>query len=898
MRRLRALFLRLGGLIRKECRERELSAEIESHLALHIDDNIRAGMSLQEARREALMKLGGVEQTKEVYRDRRGLPLLETLLQDLRFGLRILRRNPGFTSVAVLTLALGIGANTAIFSVVNSVLLRPLSYRNPEQVYLIREIVPEWTRNYPVLPANLPDYQIWKKECRSFEEIALAEATDSDLSGSGEAEELHGARISANLLDLLGAQLTLGRSFLPEEDQAGHGNVVVLTDAFWRARFGGDPAIVGHSITLDGEPHTIVGVVSPSFHFPKEMGTMIKFGPRTDFFRPLGGARFNEQGLIGDFDFAAIARLKRGVQPAQAVAELNVVQAAIAKAANQDVHLRAEIVPLAEEIVGPARKGLLLLLAAVGAVLLIVCVNLSNLLLARVPSRMREAAIRTALGATRSNLVRQMLTESLLIAFLGGFLGTVLAVVGLRSLSLVAPVDLPRLDEVALDARVLFFALGLSTLVGILFGVLPGWRISRDAPQESLKTGAATATEGRGARRVREYLIGFEVSLCTALLILAGLLSASLLHVIRVHPGFAIDRVLAADVSLPSQGYTQLSARSHFYDQALAGIRALPGVQSAGWVTLLPLERQGSVSGISLPGDTSFKQGQENEALHASYRAVSPDYLRTMAIPLIQGRFFTENDRGKQLIIISKSLAERLWPGLDPVGRQCVGLWGFLQLKPSEVIGVVGDIRTVRLDEPPSLMVYLPDSYGQEAPGAPPSASFVIRAAGDPNVLASSVRGVIRNVDPAVPILALRPMTQVVSESVEARKFQALLSMVFASSALLLASIGIFGVGAYSVERRRQELGIRVALGASRTELLRLILSQGMAPVVIGFVLGIATALGVGRLMRSFLFEIKASDPLTILCVGAVVMFVALVACYFPARRAMHVDPMVALRYE
>jgi len=898
MRKLRAMFLRLAGLLGKQSRENELAAEMESHLAMHIEDNLRAGMTLEQAKREALMRLGGIEQVKENVRDRRGLPFLETLLQDLRFGMRMLRKNPGFTFVAVLTLTLGIGANTAIFSVVNSILLRPLSYKKSEQLYLIREIVPEWAKDYPLLPANLPGYLNWKKNCQSFDEIALAEREDADLSGMGEAEQIHGARVTVNLLDLLGAQLAFGRSFLPEEDQAGHGHVVILSDAFWRTRFEGDRGILGKSITLDGEPHTVVGVLSPTFHFPKEMGSLNKFGARTAFFKPLGGARFNEQGLIGDFDFAAIGRLKPGVSPAQAVAELDVVQDAIAKADNEGLNLRAELIPLQEEIVGPARKGLLLLLVAVGAVLLIVCVNLANLLLARVPSRMREAAIRMALGATRVSLARQTLVESLLIALIGGFMGVILAFIGLQGLATLAPADIPRLDEVTLDGRVLGFALGLSTLVGILFGVLPGWRISRDAPQESLKAGATAATEGKRPRRVREYLIGFEVSLCTVLLILAGLLSASLLHVIRIDPGFAIERVLAADVDLPAQGYAELPARAHFYDMALSGIHNLPGVESAGWVTILPLGGLGSVSGITLPGDASPTEKQQNEQLHVNYRAISPDYLRTMAIPLLEGRSFNDNDRGKRLMIISKSLAERLWPGQSPLGRECIGLWGQLQLQPSQVIGVVSDIRTAGLDKPQSLMAYIPDSYGQPVPGAPGYASIVVRSAADPKAIASAVRAAIQSADPNVPILALRPMTQVVSDSVEARRFQALLAGTFASSALLLAAIGIFGVVAYSAERRRQELGIRVALGASRSSLLRLILNQGMAPVIAGFLLGMAAALAVGRLIKSFLFGVQASDPLTIACVGSLIALVSLAACYLPARRAMRADPMVALRYE
>jgi predicted permease len=666
---------------------------------------------------------------------------------------------------------------------------------------------------------------------------------------------------------------------------------VILTDGFWRRRFHNDPGILGRTITLDGEPHVVVGVLPASFHFPKAIASNT-FGPRIDFFKPLGGPRFYEQDLIGEFDFVAIARLKDGVTPAQALSELNVVQAGIAKQANENEDLSAVLLPLEPEIVGPARKGLILLLAAVGVVLLIVCVNLANLLLARAPSRLREAAIRNALGAAPKRLTRQMLTESLLLALIGGAFGTVLAYFGVHALVAAAPVDIPRLEEVGIDGRVLCFALMLSALVGGLFGILPAWRVSRADPQEILKAGATTTTEGRQARQIRQSLIGFEVGLCTALLVLAGLLASSLFHVIRVNPGFRIERVLAADVDLPPQGYSKEETRARFYDRVLRELQTTPGVESVGWIHLLPLEGQGSVTGISLPGE----QNRPNEALHANYRAISPDYFRTMRIPLVEGRFFNDSDRGKKVVIVSKGLADRLWPGTSPVGHRCVAAWG--QLQESEVVGVVGDIRTVNLEAPPLLMVYVPDSYGEEKPGAPGSASIVVRTTADPDAVASSVRSVIQNADPNVPIVALRPMTEVVSQTLDARRFQTILAALFATCALLLASVGVYGVVSYNVQRRSFELGIRLVLGAEHGELLGLVLRQGMVPVAFGLAGGIAAAAVGARLIQTFLFGVGAFDPLTFAGVAAAVTAVAAAACYLPARRTLGLDPMAALRYE
>ena len=754
---------------------------------------------------------------------------MSTLFQDLRFGLRMLAKNPGFTAVAVLTLALGIGANTAIFSMVNSVLLRPLAYREAQQLYLVREIVPELSQTYPTLPANLPNFRVWQRECHSFDEVAIVAPAATTLTGDGESEQIWGGRASANLFSVLGIVPELGRSFLPQEDTPGKDNVVILTDSFWRNRFHGNPTIVGRSITLDGRPFQVVGILPASFRFPKgaQLGALTEFPPRTDFFKPLGldPAQFSP---IGEFDYAAIARLKTGTTARQALAELNVIQAHIAKDAKQGVGLRAEIIPLANEVVGTARRGLLLLLAAAAAVLLIVCLNLANLLLVRIPGRMREAGIRTALGASRTRLARQLLTESALLATLGGGLGVYIAYFGLRWIVTVAPANLPRIDEVHVDVRVLGFTLIVSMLTGIFFGALPAWRVARAEPQPVLKAGAVTTTEGRHVRRLRQSLIGFEVGVGTLLLIIAGLLMTSLVRLLGVDKGFTAEHVLAVDVNLPRQKYTRPEQQKEFYDRVRAQVQALPGVYAAGWISKLPLEGQEQVDTINVPGRASLAA----ETPIANYRYVSPGYFQSMGIPLRQGRLIEPADCNRHVAVISESAAKKVWPGENVLGKQFHA--GDDSKTLTEVIGVVADIRMVALDAPPLLMVYQPAGPGSRYWGGS-HASLVVRAEIGPAALGAALRGVIGSVDSGIPILHLRPMTEIVSKSVAVRRFQMALAGLFAISALLLAALGIYGVVGYSVACRRQELGIRMALGAQGFDLRNLVLRQGMWPVVVGW---------------------------------------------------------------
>lgn len=813
---------------------------------------------------------------------------MNTLLYDLRYGLRTLRKSPAFTLVAVLTLGLGIGANTAIFSLIDCVLLRPLSFRDSKQLYVIHEVIPQWKNSYPLLDANLPDFQIWQKESHSFDGIAVAESTSMILSGIGDPEQIRATRASANFLEVLGVHPALGRAFLPEEDQTDHGHAVILTDSFWRTRFNADRSVVGRAITLDGVPHTVVGVLPPSFHLP---GAVNGFSAGTQFLTPLNGPRSYEQDLIGEFDFTAIGRLKPDVSANQALAELDLIQARIAKEAHSNLDLRAMIAPLQSETVGSVRRGLILLLAAVGAVLLMICVNVANLLFARVPGRLREAGIRKALGASELRLVQHMLVESLLLAMIGGSLGILLAYFGVHWLARFGPADIPRLSEVSLDARVLAFALLASVTTAALFGALPAWLVSSADLHATLGSGGRSVSENRRTRKLRTTLVGAEVAMCTVLLIVAGLFGRSLLHLLHLDPGFGVEHVLAASVDLPPVAYVDAARREAFYSNALEEIRSLPGVRSAAWISILPLDGEGSVSGMNLPGN----QLPPQEAPIVNYRAVSADYFQAMSIPILAGRAFDNHDRGKRQVIVSQSLARRLWPGKNAVGQQCVAEWAELQL--SEVIGVAGDIHN-QLDQPPLYMVYVADSWAQTVPGAPGSASIVVKSAQDPASIAGLVRDVIHHSGPDVPIVALRPMSQVVALNLEGRRFQASLTSSFAFSALLLASLGIFGVLAYSVEQRRREFGIRTALGAQRSQMLVMVMRQGLRPVALGLAIGIVVAMLGGRLLQSLVFGVSPLDLLTFVSVAATIMFVAAAACYIPARRAMTADPVVALRCE
>ena len=809
-------------------------------------------------------------------------------MNDLRFAARLLRKDWGFHAVAIATLALGIGANTAIFSVVDGVILRPLAYREAQRLVVIHEIVPRFANLAPLIPVNAVHFLEWRKTARSFSEMALIGGSTFNLTGAGEPERIPSARVSPSLFPMLGIQALLGRTFLNEEDQAGRDRVVVLNENLWRRRFAADPNVIGRKIVLDGNPYEVIGVLPASFHFPKmnQLFALTLAGDQPQIWKPFG-LRDEEKGDMGDFNFVCIARLGPGVTSSQALSELNVIQANFAGRLAEKIELRAALVPLQEQITGRARTGLTLILAAVGAVLLICCVNIANLLLARAATRRREIAIRSAIGASSGRLVRQMLLESLTLSALGGIAGVLLAYSAIPVILAFAPADLPRVDEIHLDARVLLFTMGISILAGLLFGFLPAWRFAKADPQDAMRSRDRGATAGRASGRLRSLLVTLEVGLSAMTLIGGGLLLHSFYKLLDVGRGFDTARIITLTVSLPNTRYPDREKRAAFMQSLLDHVKSLPGVASAGISNILPLGGEGANNLITAEGSKLPLM----ERPLADMRQVNPDYFETLGIPLRDGRFFSEQDRGRTVGLVSALTAQRLWPGQNPLGRRF--RLGGDQSPLIEVVGITGDVRGVSLAKTPSLTVYLP--YWQRNYGP---VSLAVKTAAAPLAAASAIRSAIRAVDPELPVPAFRTMDEIVSESVADRRFQMTLVLLFGLTALLLAGLGIYGVVSYSVAQRTNEMGIRMALGAPLAGIRSLILRQSLPPVAVGLAAGVLASLGLSRLLSSLLFGVGAGDPLTIAAVVVLLVAVAIAAAYLPARRATRVDPITALRYE
>ncbi len=806
---------------------------------------------------------------------------------DLRFSIRSLLREPAFAIIAVLTIALGVGANTAIFSVVNGVLLRPLPYEEPGRLVLLQESVPEWAHMYPVLPVSARHFTEWRQRASTLERLSAFDIRKLSITGSGQPEQTPVVRASADFFETLGVRPALGRGFVKGEDTAGRERVVVLSDSLWRRRFHADPGILGKTVIVGAQNHTVVGVLSPSFRFPAakafDIGGTIPEHP--DVFKPLVFRKDELDQQVGNHNYLVVARLKPGVSSDRTLAEMNVIASQLMKEAGEEtIHLKGYISPLDDAIVGKSRTGLLVLLGAVGAVLLIVCVNLANLALARGERRSREAAIRTALGASGRRLMLQPLMESLLVAITGGVLGVAVAASMLGLLVRVAPANIPRLAEVHVDARVLAFAFLITAASGILFGLAPAWHAMRTDPQSALKSGGRTATESRSP--LRASLVAAEVALSVVLLATAGLMMGSFMRLMRTDKGFQAPTVLAADISIPVATYKEDEQRNSFHRQLLDKLAAEPGVVSAAVSTMIPLQGETWIDSFHVPEDT--RPPQNGPMMNV--RFVSGDYFTTMGIPLRAGRSISDADRKRSVIVISERAAEVFWPGQREVVGRKVLRGGDAQV--FEVIGVARDARA-DVNKPAPAIVYRP--YWD---WAPPAVTVVARAAGDPWTAAGAIRAAVRAVDRDVPIASMRTMQQVLEESVAERRFQMLLACVFAGTALFLAALGIYGVVSYSVTRRTNEMGVRMALGAQAGNLYGMILRQAMLPVIAGLVAGLSGALAAGRVLASLLYEISPRDPATLAAVAVTLAGVALAACFVPARRAARVDPLVALRYE
>ena len=805
---------------------------------------------------------------------------MSTLIQDLKYGLRQLRRNPGFTAVAVLTLAIGIGANTAIFSMLNGVLLRALPYHEPQCLYTLNEVVPQFSRLSSSLPVNSGNFFQWRARSTAFSGMAEFRAETFNLTGMGHPRLVHGAVILSGLFPLLGVRPEIGRTFLPDENQRGHDHEVILTHQLEQELFGANPQnILGKAIDLNGVPHTIVGVLPENFRFPQLL-------PRTpQIFKPFAFGDYDSdaQAGISDFNFTAIARLKPGISPKQAATQINAIEAQIARNDSTGYSLYAAMRPLKMAIVGPVERALWTLVAAAAVVLLIICVNLANLILAKNTGRAHEVAVRSALGATPKRLVRQLLTESLILAAAGGALGLLVTYLGLGLLVRNAPVGIPRVDDIRIDSDVLWFTLAISAVAALLFAMLPALRLTRVQPVEALKSAGPTVSGGKSSARLRGGLVIGQIALCGVLLVSALLLIESLAHVAKANQWMDQQHVLTVNLKAPPNEYPTSAKKAQFYSDVVGRVHELPGVKAAGFISSLPLTGVYWGDGLDFreaaPPPASLRVGQ--------FGFVSPGYFSAIGLTLVKGRFISQDDQGKDVALISESVARRVLPGRNPIGMHL--LW---REKPYEVVGVVGNVRTAP-DQPPNLGIYLPIwAY------ATPDGHLVVRTGMDPRAAAGSIRRTIWSVDPLAAVPHEETLKTIVQTSVAPRRYETSLGALFALIALLLAALGLYGVISYSITQRTHEFGIRMALGAEKRDVLRMVVGQGIRLALIGVVIGIAGALALTRFLSSLLYGVKPTDPLTFVAVSLILIAVALAACYIPARRASKVDPMVALRYE
>jgi predicted permease len=815
---------------------------------------------------------------------------MRTPVQDIRYAVRRLRRVPGFTLTAVLTLALGIGATTAIFTLVYDALLKPLPFANPKQLVVLQEQVAEFRDIYPQLPMNANHFEFWLRNSHSFQSMAVMEEVAMPLGAGGHPLQVQVARTTSGIFSVLGVAPQLGRAFTLQETVPGQDREIVLTYDIWRTQFQSDPHILGRTVSLNGFPYSVLGVMPRSFHLPfvEELGGFGSHHKRIDALVPLAFSKDQLQEAMGDFNYLGIGRLKPGVSVSQANAEIDALQHTISASLPPDEKgtLSAVLTPYQQALVGTNQKSLLILLAAVAGLLLVGCINIANLILARAAGRRHQIAVAVALGAKRAEILRLALSETAVLAALGGGLGILLAAILVPAMQRYLPPALNFRGALHLDWAGTACALFLAVASTLLAGAIPAWISSRTQPLEVLHSEAHLASESRGSKRMRRALVAAEVAVSVALVLVTGLLTASLLRLVHIDRGFDADQILTAKVDLPAHTFSDNASRAHFYHDTLERLRHLPGVEGAAMVSVLPLDGDFWIDMARVQGDTRPFMQLPTE----HFRWISPGFFDVLHQPLVAGRYLTESDEGKDLALVSEATARTLWPGKDAVGRQFTRGG---RKSPITVIGVVKDARTVTLAAPDPMMVYMP--YWYRCDGA---SSILVRTRQAPATMADSIRKAIWSVNSDVSIPVERTLGGVVADSVANRRFEMDLLMLFASSALLLAGLGVYGVVTYSVVQRQREIGLRLALGAQRTNIYGMILRDGMTPVLAGALVGISVAFGFARILSSILFEVSPLNPAIAASAICILLAVGGLACLIPARHAGAIDPMQALRTE
>ena len=880
------LYIRLRSIFQRAKVEEELDDELRFHQEQQADKYMRAGLSRDQALRQVRLDFGGHEQVKEDVRNARGTAAVENTMRDARYAVRQLRENPAFAMVMILTLALAIGANSAIFSVIEGVLLRPLPYARADRIVRVFLTSPA----YPRFPLNPWDFRDYRDRNQSFSGLAAFTRADMQLSGeAGQPEMLNGFEITAGFFGVLGLQPELGHEFARSNEAANSARDVILSDHLWRTRFGADPRILGRKITLNGMPFTVVGVMPAGTAHPGNEYHPVAYGQHVDLWTPFWFQGNTTQR--GSHFIEGFGRLKDGVTAGQAESEMNAIMQELGREHQSDRGWHVLVLPLKREIVGASRPMLLMLLGAAGMVLLIACANTANLLLVRAAMRRRELALRLALGAPRARLVRQLLTESLLIAVTGGALGLAMAVGAVRAIVSLLPSDFPRANDIHVNAAVFCLTLVVAVGTGLLFGIFPALQASRTDPRQGLHEGGGRLTSGRHQQRLRSALVVSEVTLACALLIGAGLMLRSLLKQMQLNPGFREDHVLTATLSLPGAEYEDGAPVAQFFEHLLGDLRAIPGVQAAGAASDLPWTGWDENIDFTVEG----KQPPLGTSFHARYHTATPGYFRALGTPLLAGRFFSDADKkaAPPVVLINQSMAKKYWGRTDVVGRR-IGFGDHPEEKDwLTVVGVVGDVK----DKPNS-------------PGAEPAfwwphqqapfhdMAVVVRFGGDPAAMATALRDEVHRLNPGLAVAHVQLMDQIVTESVAAPRVEFILVGLFGMLAIILAAIGTYGVIAYAVSQRTAEFGLRMALGAQRGDLMRLVLGQGARLVVPGAAAGVVLALALGHTMKSLIYGVRPNDPVTFATVAATVLVVAMGASYVPARRTATADPMHALRAE